>query len=263
MFKIIFLFLCGFLLVTSYKSSSLKTTLNRSSKIINGELTTIEKFPFLVSLQYNGTFFNHSVMHFCCGNIIHRQWIVTSAQCMKARNTENFHIRAGSAKYYQDGVVYKPSEIIIHPKFIDAQQGFDIALIKLSESVTFNDGIKPIALPTDSAVIDDNTLLKIAGWGKFDQVHLISDSLRETKVTKISRTVCEYIYGSGSISKETFCIFKNGHGPCVGDTGSPATRNNILFGLASWSYSCGYQYPTAYTNVSSYTTWIKNITGIV
>ncbi|XP_051168885.1 trypsin 5G1-like [Leptopilina boulardi] len=263
MFKIIFLLLCGFLLVISHKSSSLKISSIRTSKIINGHLTTIEKFPFLVSLQYNGTFFNHSVVHFCCGNIISEYWILTAAQCMKARNINNFHIRGGSTKYFKDGEVYKPAEIIIHPKFIDAQIGYDIALIKLSTGVLFNDRIKPIKLPTADMIIKDNTLLDIAGWGKFDEIHLLSNSLRETQVAKINNRVCEYVYGNGSIKEDTFCVYKNGYGPCVGDTGSPAKLNDILFGMASWSYSCGYNYPTAYTNLLSYITWIKNVTGIV
>lgn len=42
--------------------------------------------------------------------------------------------------------------------------------------------------------------------------------------------MCETTYGKDSIPDETFCIFRNGYGPCVGDTGSAAAANGTLFG---------------------------------
>ena len=47
------------------------------------------------------------------------------------RNVESFHIRAGSTNYYEDGELYYPTEIVVHPNFIDPHEGFDIALIKV------------------------------------------------------------------------------------------------------------------------------------
>lgn len=67
----------------------------------------------------------------------------------------------------------------------------------------------------------------------FQQINLLSDSLRETQVTKINKKVCEYVYGSGSVTKENFCVYRNGYGPCVGDTGSPAILDNTLLGKSA------------------------------
>ncbi|XP_033216503.1 trypsin-7-like [Belonocnema kinseyi] len=231
-------------------------------RIINGERTTIEEFPFLVSLQKNGTFFNHTVEHFCCGNIIDQFWVVTSAQCIKSKSVEDFQIRAGSTSYYKDGEVYKPADIFVHPNFVDARQGFDLALIKLSARVTFSDRVQAIELPEPGKVIDDDIQLNIAGWGSVQQTQSVSDGLRKTQVTKISTKICETTYGKDSIPDEVFCIFRNGYGPCVGDTGSAAAANGTLFGMASWSDSCGYEYPTAYTNIPELTEWIRDVSQV-
>ena len=58
----------------------------------------------------------------------------------------------------------------------------------------------------------------------------MSDRLRKTEVTKVSKRLCETVYGIDSISYKIFCIYEEGFGPCVGDTGSPAKINDTLLG---------------------------------
>lgn len=47
-----------------------------SDRIVGGNETTIEEYPWQVSLQ-------ESAGHFCGGSIIEREWILTAAHCIR------------------------------------------------------------------------------------------------------------------------------------------------------------------------------------
>ncbi|XP_058804483.1 trypsin-7-like [Phymastichus coffea] len=204
-------------------------------KIVNGQLADIKDFPYMVSLQYNGTFFGHDYDHFCCGSIISNEWIITSAQCANAFDTEKFHVRAGSSKYYEDGVVYKVAKTFLHPKFNQLSYDYDVGLLKVSSTV------------------------KLALHLQITSIWLlgpISDLLHGSQIEKISRERCKYAYGSNRLTDNMFCAFTEGFGPCVGDSGSGAILDDQIIGVTSWTYGCAYENPTVYAKVSSALEWI-------
>lgn len=47
------------------------------------------------------------------------------------RNVENFHVRAGSSQYFENGVVYTIDEIVVHPRFNEISRDFDVGLLKV------------------------------------------------------------------------------------------------------------------------------------
>lgn len=46
----------------------------------------------------------------------------------------------------------------------------------------------------------------------------------------ISQQTCRVSLGHSSVTERMFCTFKYGHGPCVGDTGSPGVVGDTVIG---------------------------------
>ncbi|KAG7204747.1 hypothetical protein KM043_005160 [Ampulex compressa] len=232
------------------------------SRIIGGENATIEEYPFAVSLQNNGTFFGHEVEHFCGGSIIGEKWIITSAQCALRIRGRDVRVRAGTRYYYKDGTIYDIEAVIVHPLFDLQSYDYDFGLVKLTESIKFDDTKRPIELPYQNLVLEDGSTVRVLGWGAKKVLGPISDELRHAAVIKISTEDCASHYEGHLLTNRMFCIFSEEISPCVGDSGSPAISAGTLVGVTSWSRSCAYEYPTAYAAVSEVRSWINEITGI-
>ena len=68
-------------------------------------------------------------------------------------------------------VVVKSIETIqIHPKYVNGQSNFDVAVLKLKEKVNFTTAISPVCLPS-AALSEDGIdkhagrLVRLIGWG--------------------------------------------------------------------------------------------------
>ncbi|XP_066592055.1 trypsin-like [Prorops nasuta] len=231
------------------------------SRIIGGEDTTIENYPFAVSIQNNGTFFGHEVEHFCGGSIINESWIITSAHCAQSLRRQNFHVRAGTDVYYKEGQIYEIDFAVIHPNFDEISSDYDIGLLKLKDCIRFDERKQPIKLPgEDWSAIKDGTRIDVIGWGAKKLLGQPSDKLEHTTILKINSTECTAAMGGLSVTERMFCAFLYGQGPCIGDSGTPAVINQILIGVTSWSPSCAYRYPTAFVDVSVMLDWITETT---
>ncbi|XP_035729189.1 trypsin-1-like [Vespa mandarinia] len=240
------------------KRISLKSV---GQRIIGGENAVIEEYPFAVSLQNNVTIFGHDVEHFCGGSIISDTWIITSAQCALSINVREYHIRAGSTYYYENGTTYNVERIVVHPAFNYQNYDFDIGLVKLKRKIVFDKFKQPIKLSEKDQVIKNGTEITVVGWGTTRNLGPYSKNLKKTNLQKISNEECTSKYGY-QLTNRMFCIIANDRKPCIGDSGAPAIINNTLIGVASWSESCGFSYPTTYENLSYMIDWIKEETAI-
>ncbi|RWS19264.1 hypothetical protein B4U80_04178 [Leptotrombidium deliense] len=67
-----------------------------------------------------------------------------------------------------------------------------------------------------------------------------------------------------TITENQFCAGLNGHGTCLGDSGSPLTSRqearHYLVGLDSFGLYCNVLNSTLYTNVFNYLDWIMENT---
>jgi len=71
------------------------------------------------------------------------------------QNKEKLHLRFGIT--YTEAIPFidrNVTEIYIHPNFnnSNAQQGFDIALLKLDKSINFQKNIIPVCMPTENDI---------------------------------------------------------------------------------------------------------------
>lgn len=61
------------------------------------------------------------------------------------------------------------SQVIVHPNYNDTLFNNDIALMKLSSPVNFNNYIRPICLASNSSQFYNSTSCWATGWGKLNK----------------------------------------------------------------------------------------------
>ena len=66
---------------------------------------------------------------------------------------------------YDDENLLTVSKIIPHPDFYIAQNGADIALLKLTNPVNISSNVRPVSLPPASTTFLSGTLCWATGWG--------------------------------------------------------------------------------------------------
>lgn len=72
-------------------------------------------------------------------------------------------IYAGSLRLRSDGVIFRPERFFLHPNFNNPEMHNDIALVKLTEPIEFNEKVQPIEL--DPNRVPDNAPVTLTGWG--------------------------------------------------------------------------------------------------
>ena len=91
--------------------------------------------------------------------------------------------------------------------------------------------------------------------------------LQELNVDVYSKKYCMEMYGEEKIGDYHICVGKYGvGGVCNGDSGGPLACEVegqwVLAGVTSWALGCDVNYPSVYTSVSYYRSWIKEVSGV-
>ncbi|KAL0191328.1 hypothetical protein M9458_014026, partial [Cirrhinus mrigala] len=136
--------------------------------------------------------------------------------------------------------------IVVHPSYNSQTSDNDIALLRLSSAVTFNDYIKPVCLAAQDSVFPAGTSSWITGWGDIQSgVSLPTPGiLQETMVPVVGNDQCNTLLGSGSVTTNMMCagLMEGGKDTCQGDSGGPMVSKQCLVwvqsGITSWGYGC-------------------------
>ncbi|KAA0721941.1 Transmembrane protease serine 13 [Triplophysa tibetana] len=149
-------------------------------------------------------------------------------------------------------------KIIYHANYKRNGLGYDIALIKLKQLLTFNDQLAPICLPTHGETFETGQMCVISGWGATTYGGESSTSLQSAMVPLLSSRHC----GRPGRTSWNICagFLEGGAGGCQGDNGGPlACRGSVwtLVGTASLAQNCGQKNkPGVYTSITQSLTWI-------
>ncbi|KAJ8318070.1 hypothetical protein KUTeg_003161 [Tegillarca granosa] len=256
---------------------------NTRYRIIGGREARKGSWPWMVSLFFE--LFNQQT---CAGNLIDRQWIVTSAHCFSGifNNTDFFRVRLGihnnsgfsEEKSEQE---FRISQVIRHPGYNDINPVYrfdnDIALVKLDRQVIYTDFVSPVCLTLDRLFDGEECI--ISGWGRIKRPsptateNKIDPSawpgvLQQTTVPIIDWNKCSRLEAyMDKLTQNMMCAgYRDGQkDTCQGDSGGPlqCQKNNqwFLAGITSWggkSYNTCAEplQPGVYTNVANYDTWI-------
>ncbi|XP_053881029.1 serine protease 27-like [Malaclemys terrapin pileata] len=249
------------------------TLLQGFSRIMGGQDAKKGNWPWQVSVQEDGA-------HICGGSLISAQWVVSAAHCFN-RSLPDSAYRMNLGEYQLSNpsptrISSPVSRIVVHPDYNESTNIADIALVQLTEPVTFTDEIRPISLPGPSTQFPAGAVCWVTGWGRTgsecEDTLSLPQTLQEVQVPLVDVSTCREHYGECSlgIEEDMLCAGSLGvsRDSCEGDSGGPLVcprnGNFLLAGIVSWGANCtdsSTPSPGVYIQVSFYANWIQEVTG--
>lgn len=165
-------------------------------------------------------------------------------------------------------------KVISHEKYNKHTVDYDIAVLKLAETLNFTKSVQPIALPELNETIPDGTKCLVSGWGVSKGViQSMSHELRAVRLSIMNHATCQANYRRKryDITDRMICAGnkKGGKDSCYGDSGGPLACKHFanddikLFGIVSWGRGCGKKgYPGVNSRVAALRKWIHDNTGV-
>merc|ERR1711997_1019677 len=211
----------------------------------------------------------------CGGTIVNKKFVITAAHCWDSRFT-NLRVIVGEHSICdginEGGKVISVKTATMHPNYNKKTMDNDIAVLELSEELTFTDKIKPACLPSSATKDFSGTASTISGWGGTigygpnDQQPQQPQQcgLKETmvKVLAGSDSKCSRALGTSS-STIKLCAWSKDTDTCQGDSGGPLTvpenGKYTLVGVVSYGWGCASSTPGIYARVQGFLPWIKNL----
>ncbi|KAM5191475.1 plasma kallikrein [Mantella aurantiaca] len=240
------------------------------NRIVGGKNSSEGEWPWQVSLHIK---LDTNSRHVCGGSIISNQWIITAAHCVHIwRLPKIWIVYSGITKLSSFTPATTKSEIeqiIIHPDYIRAENGSDIALLKLKQPLAYNDHQQAICLPPRQDFKTPNKC-SITGWGYTKESGPTADVLQKAEVPLKSSMECQKSYPDVKLNENIVCAgYEQGKiDSCKGDSGGPLAcevdKMWYLIGITSWGEGCAQpDKPGVYTKVTEYIDWIIEQTSMM
>ncbi|GFT38805.1 proclotting enzyme [Nephila pilipes] len=209
-----------------------------SGRFVAGGIKVTERWPWMAAI-----FDEDKEKQLCGGTVIDSTHIVTASHCFddKSLNSDLYTVQVGEISLVGNNTTHKVQEIKIHENYRPGYYYNDIAVIKLSESLS-NDAI-PICLPEEEMVLPGDNVT-VLGWG--DLAYRKSSSAEHSNLK----------YNNFFIASAA-----------GGDSGGPLLREYsekkfALVGIVSFGVKCAEPgFPGVYTKVSAHIPWIARYIG--
>ncbi|CAL4117560.1 unnamed protein product, partial [Meganyctiphanes norvegica] len=247
---------------------------NRDNRIIYGEETEAQEYPWMTALVATGK--NRS---FCGGSLINDRWVLTAAHCLAGlygvSGVENIEVLLSEHSFVEvDGEErYGVSQVIMHPDYntYPWYNGFDFGLVELATPVDFSSSLaRPICLPVNDTELYNSVMAIVTGWGQLEPGKPVTDVLMEVTIQTITNQQCQQsLYGQSgyNILHSMICAgTPYGHGGCMGDSGGPVItlapyktqKYYEQIGVVSFgSAYCNYY--GVYARITAALEWIRSI----
>uniref|UniRef100_A0A673L5C6 Trypsin-2-like n=2 Tax=Sinocyclocheilus rhinocerous TaxID=307959 RepID=A0A673L5C6_9TELE len=236
-------------------------------KIVGGENATAGSWPWQVSIH-------HKILrvNFCGGSLINKDWVLSAAHCFQDYSASVIVMYFGRWRQWGSNpyeISRTASRIIIHANYDNPKFDNDIALVKLSSSVTFSDYIRPVCLAAAGSKFAAGTESWVTGWGRLQSEGQSANILQEVIIPIVSHKDCNKAYGGG-ITNNMICaglLNEGGKSSCQGDSGGPVVSRNGSLWIQSGIVSFGAKrcddpkYPSVFVRVSQFQFWIDSIIG--
>ncbi|XP_069084289.1 ovochymase-1 isoform X2 [Pleurodeles waltl] len=238
----------------------------QSTRIVGGEEARPNSWPWQVTIRLKTS-------HRCGGTIIGPRWILTAGHCVTGIATpSSLTISAGvhdrclkeSHEQVRNVLAY-----FVHEDFNERTFDYDIALIRLNDSLVYNDYVREICLPSKNRVVAPSTVCVVTGWGSQAEGNRSVCRLQQLQLPVMDWNICRDVYFSEhfgvQLTKRMLCagFLGGGKDACQGDSGGPMVCQNnngmyIIEGIVSWGIGCAQpNTPGMYTWVSFFMDWIE------
>ena len=258
-------------------------------RIVSGESTRIEQVPSTVALINRALVASNTNFRsgqFCAGTAVTAQWVLTAAHCLfdEAGDPvppETIMALMDSADLgFTSSVPVNITEIHVPPRFVDANSGDDIALLRLE-----TDASAP-AIAIDDIALRDGDLAFVVGWGALngfdpDSQQSLPDDFQQSfpedlqggflNIVPAQLCASRFQEYQGIVNASMLCADRevNRVDSCQGDSGGPLYRVSTetgdvlaLTGIVSFGIGCGLdEAPGVYTHVGFHMQWIESITA--
>ncbi|XP_043272452.1 chymotrypsin-1-like [Venturia canescens] len=225
--------------------SCFAATVLSAPRVVGGHEAPEHAYPYQVSLQ-------RSERHFCSGSILNKRYVLTAAHCAEAVSYKETQIVVGTNHLNARPQVYAAEASIVHEKYVMFQD-YDIALLKTTKDIEFNEHVQPIKIP-DRDITDYSLTATFSGWGVLDA----DDTAAPNDLQEIFLKLYKYDYETEVLDRHVFTLNREGEGICFGDSGGPLVLNGAVIGIASYVVPCARGQPDAYTRVFSYKSWVES-----
>nr|BAL43181.1 serine proteinase [Enchytraeus japonensis] len=236
-------------------------------RIVGGGDADNGEWPWQLSLRNLGS-------HSCGASLIRPNWAVCAAHCVGS-SPSAYTIIAGTNQRSCPGNNCEERRANSATRHEDFQNigllGFpnDISIIHWVDAIAESSGsIQYVPLATTADQVGRNCY--ITGWGRLYGNGPIPENLQEAHIDLLTTAECSTMWSPTPVTDSQVCVFDKAtqaRGACNGDSGGPlvcelSSGSWELVGATSWGRSgCSTDYPSVYTRVSAFNSWILNQIG--
>lgn len=229
--------------------------------IIGGADTAAGDYGFMVAV---GQPFQDVLFQFCGGALITDRHVVTAAHCSVGESPSEVAIAAGTLDPFDGGEIVGIEDIAIHPAFLGAESGNDIAIWTLETPIDLeasNLFTVELASAQTAALESAGTLATTLGWGVSDRA---SSLLQQVHVPVVDEADCAAQYPDSTNFATQLCAGSplGGIDSCQGDSGGPLLVRDetrqvwVQAGITSYGEGCALpEFAGIYSRVSALSEW--------
>ena len=204
----------------------------RQPRIIGGQDALIEEFPWHGSLQKLRLLFPLPIpdwRHICGASIINENYLITAAHCVDGLINSwwpgQLRVVLGTDRWrytlFQQNIQMIPvAKIIIHPEWNSRRAQNDIALIRTTKPIVFNQRVQPICLPeSKNYELHGGQTVTVAGYGYTTDnlvFNFLPDRLKAVRVPIVRMDNCRQTYNVSRIpiTDRMICAGVTTYGRC-------------------------------------------------
>jgi len=234
-----------------------------AGRIVNGEeVSPMHSRPYQAFLQSCSS----QGCAMCGATLLNKRYALTAMHCVDGASnlvvSLGEHNIAGNIESIAPQTI-RVESVIKRSDYDTDSVNNDIAILKLSSDVVFNNNVVPACLPTDTRSYAGSNAY-VSGWGTTSEGGSTSNVLKVTQQTILANTdpVCVTGAGENPVRNSKMCAYKAGTDSCQGDSGGPLVVQEdgrwTIVGVVSYGIGCARTgYAGVYARVNNYLDWIN------